>query len=142
MSNNNTKGFDWDDLVTGEQQTRKGGFVYLKPGIYPFTVDSAEKSQSKTGKSRLKATLIIDGDDFGESKVFFQTTLVDQIINFFMSAGVLNVGEKKSISQMVTESYGKTGKVCIKDSDRKTDDGTPYSEVHYFIMPEGAEMEW
>lgn len=142
MSNNNTQGFDWDDLVTGEQQTKKGGFVYLKPGIYPFTVDSVEKSQSKSGKSMLKAVLIFDGDDFGESKVFFQTTLVDQVIQFFMSTGVLKNGEKKPISQMVTEAFGKTGKAAIKDSERKSESGVPFSEVHYFIMPEGAEMEW
>ena len=142
MAINNTQGFDWDDIITGEEQTKRGGFTYLKPGTYPFTVDAAEKAQSKTGKSMLKATLIFDGGEEGESKVFFQTTLIEQVTQFFMSVGVLKVGEQKSISQMITESYGMTGKACIKDSDRKSDSGVPFSEIHYFIMPDDAELEW
>lgn len=138
---NNTQGFDWDDEITGEVQERKG-FTYLKPGVYPFTVDSVEKAQSKTGKAMLKAVLYFDGGSDGESKVYFQTTLLNQVNDFFMCIGVLKNGEKKPIAEMVTEAYGQTGSACIKDSDRTNDDGVPYSEVHYFIMPEDAEMEW
>ena len=140
--NKNNIGFDWDDEITGEVSERKGGFTYLKPGVYPFTVDSAEKSQSKTGKSMLKATLIFDGGSEGESKVFFQTTLIDQLTQFFMSIGELKVGEKKPIAKMITDSYGMTGKACIKDSERTSDSGVPFSEVHYFVLPDDAEMEW
>ena len=139
--NKNNIGFDWDDEITGEVSERKGGFTYLKPGVYPFTVDSVEKAQSKTGKAMLKAVLYFKGDE-GESKVFFQTTLLPQVNDFFMCIGVLKNGEKKPIGAMMQEAFGQNGSACIKDSDRTTDNGIPYSEVHYFIMPDDAEMEW
>ena len=139
----NIEGFEWDDLFTGAEPERApGGYVHLQPGTYAFTVGEIEKSQSRTGKPMLKAELIFDGGSEGESKVFFQTTLVDQLINFFMCVGVLKVGEKKPIAKMITDSYGMTGKACIKDSERTSDSGVPFSEVHYFVLPDDAEMEW
>lgn len=140
MANNNTQGFEWDDIFEGEESRPASSFGYLAPGIYPFTVDDVARTVSSTGKNMLKVTLIFDGGDKGKSKVYSNIVLKDVLQSFLLSVGYLAKGERKGLDTAALLDL--TGKACIKDSNRKTDDGTPYSEVHYFIPPDNAEMEW
>lgn len=135
---NNTQGFDWDETISEEAVARKGGFTYLKPGIYPFTVDSTEKAMSGTGKPMLKAVLIFEGDE-GESKVFWQSVLPEPIGHLFISTKVYD--KTKTVSEMMLEAYSAKGVAKIKDSNRTSDNGVPYSEVDRFYSPEDAEYK-
>ena len=138
---NDMQGFDWDDLFTGEESrpASSGGFTHLEPGIYPFTVEEIEKTQSRSGKNMLKAELIFQGEQ-GKSKVFFNTTIKEQLQMFLMSIGALRKGQSSHINW--TDLLDRDGRACIRDSDRKSDKGEPFSEVHYFILSDDAEMEW
>ena len=138
---NDIQGFDWDDLFTGEESrpASSGGFTYLAPGIYPFTVEEIEKTQSKSGKNMLRAELIFQGEE-GKSKVFFNTTIKDQVQSFLMCIGALRKGQSSHINW--ADLLDRDGRACIKDSTRKSDKGVPFSEVHYFILPDDAELEW
>ena len=136
----NIEGFEWDDLFTGAEPERApSGFVHLEPGVYTFTVGEIEKSQSRTGKPMLKAELIFEGDA-GKTKVFYNTTIREQLISFLMSIGYLRNGETKPFN--AADLLDRQGVAAIKDSERKRDNGEPYSEVHYFVLPDDAEMEW
>ena len=137
---NNTQGFEWDEVFAGEETKAPGGFGYLKPGVYPFTVEEIEKSQSRTGKNMLKATLVFNGGAEGKSKVFFNTTIKEQLQMFLLSVGALRKGQTSTIDWK--DLLEREGTACIKDSDRTGDNGVPFSEVHYFLLPEDAEMEW
>ena len=136
IKNNSATEMDWDSGIAADVG---GGEYNLPPvGEYGFTVQTFEKTMSKSG--RKMAHIVIELDENGQfwkidDYLVLQDNMAWKIATFFESLGLKEKGEPL-VRMPWDEIIAKTGRVKIK---HETYEGKEYCKVDRYLLTDAAK---
>lgn len=133
---------DFDSPIGEEADS--GGFVILKPGVYPFSIEEPVVRERFSGSEKMppcwKATvkLVTDGGEQGKATVFYSLFLTKnqswKIKQLFVGLGLVDKDDK-NFTPPWNKIVGCTGAV---ETDRRTYNGNTYNDVKRILPPNEA----